>query len=263
MFYEKVMIGSSAINHHNQNILNRIAKDVDYLSMEEMKDFSNGDIIRGQGILDKYDFSGEIANLDEIYTLKVSHSFWIIGSEGIWMKHIKDISLLQKHGAVIIPELYSIAYKEWENRHGKKNIDLNKDKDEFFTSGVRRKYVHDSIHASVAFYDQPMFTKILVDNAEVQTSKKKFESLPFEDKIKLVNEECFVLSLERDLIPKETDFIDKADMYKSYMRQLRLLVTQYSKGYFPQWIIENFQYVYRPPLNYWEKFQNSNKKILI
>lgn len=263
--YENVLIGSHAINIHNPNILQRTAKDIDYLSIPRKKRKGNIEYIDGSGLLDKYSFSDKIASLDEIYTLKVSHSEWEINGSRNWGKHIRDIHLLKQHDAKLVPELYKIAYKEWENRHGKKRINLNQDKEDFFTSGIKRKYVHDSIHASVAFNENPMFMKILADNSEVQTSKQKFEQLSHQEKTQLCSEEIFVLSLERELIPLEDSGkqINHIDIQKAYDKHLRLLITKLSKGYFPLWMIENFVEIRKPIANFWDIFQKSDKKELV
>lgn len=263
--YKDVLIGSAAIKEHNPKLLKRTPKDVDYLSIPRKSREGNIEYIDGSGILDKYDFKNPVASLDEIYTLKVSHSEWEINGSRNWGKHIHDIHLLKEHGATLIPELYKIAYKEWENRHGKKHINLNQDKEDFFTSGVKRKYVHDSIHAAVAFNEEPMFMKILADNSEVQTSKQKFEQLTHEEKIQLCSEEIFVLSLERELIPADDDgkTINPIDIQIAYDKQLRMLITRYSKGYFPLWMIENFGEIRKPIADFWDIFQQSDKKELL
>ncbi|WP_440913124.1 DUF7275 domain-containing protein, partial [Enterococcus innesii] len=222
------------------------------------------DVINGHGIIDmpeRYEFTSEIASLNEIYTLKVSHSPWVI-SERSWMKHIADIKKLKIHGAKLIPELHDIAYSEWEKRKGAKKVNLNQDKTEFFANNVRRKYDHDSIHSAIAFDKYPMYMSILEDNESVKTSQYKFKNLSEQEKVKLVQEEIMVLSLERDLIPSSKN-IDKTILFASYIKQLRLLITQYSKGWFPQWIIENYYLVAKPPLDYWKKFETSNKKVLL
>jgi hypothetical protein len=254
-----VLIGSAAVHHHDASILNRVPKDEDYLSLDTGVD---GDVIDGTGILDTYTFGSDIASIHEVYTLKVSHSAWIIDQKS-WHKHIKDIHLLKNAGAVLIPELYTLAYAQWEQRKGAKRVNLNQDKEEFFGARVRRVYEHDSIHAAVAFGEEPAFTKILAPGEEVLTSKTLFLALSEQEKRELVHEEVMVLSLERDLIPKGEQNIEKIDMYSSYSKQLQLLMTQYSKGWFPQWIIENYFSVYKPPLNYWVKFMDSDKKVLL
>lgn len=260
-----VMIGSMAIEKQYGNILNRKPKDIDYLSIDKLK-IPSADIIDGTGIMDQYCFKNDIATINEIYTLKVSHSFWVI-KNGSWEKHIRDIKALQMNGAKLIPELYKIAYKEWEKRHGKKNINLNQDKTEFFNNNVKRIYDHDSIHEAVAFNDSPNFNRILEPGHTVKTSEKLFKKLPQRDKIQLVQEEVMVLSIERDLVPlhiKQPELnIGHYLIINSFQKQLKLLITQYSKGWFPLWIVENYYELHAPLFNYWACFNDSNKKILL
>lgn len=259
---DRVLIGSAAIALHLPGSLNREPKDKDYLSLNLVKN-PGEDLILGQGIVDRYPFSGYVASLDELYTLKVSHSAWVIGSS--WQKHLFDIVTLKRNGAKLIPELHDIAYAEWERRKGVKRVNLNKDKEEFFHSGVRRKYIHDSIHAAVAFYDEPLFNRILFPGAEVKVSRTLFEQLSEEDKARLVQEETMVLALERELIPADDrgESIDKYRWFRAYQKQLQALLTELSKGWFPMWSFENFDKVARPPHNYWKKFSESDKKVLL
>lgn len=260
---DKVLIGSSALEKHlGWEALRAAPGDVDYLAMAPV---AQADTINGAGILDKYPFSDSVASLDELYTLKVSHSFWDLGN-GTWPKHLAHIKLMRHHGAKLIPELYEIAYKEWETRHGKKKVNLDQDKTEFFNNNVPRIYEHDSIHEAIAFNNKPMFNKILADGEEVKTSREKFEKLSHKEKIQLVQEETMVLSLERDLIPGAElrgKNIDHFQIMESFSKQLKLLVTQYSKGWFPLWIVENYYDLRTPLFNYWECFKDSNKKKLL
>ena len=259
----KILIGSAAVDKHAPGLVRRDVKDMDYLTTDSkstMRD--NEDFIDGSGILDKYSFTSDVASLDELYTLKVSHSFWVVSSVRTWQKHMSDIRLLKDYGASLVPELYDVCYAVWEQRKGAKNVNLSQDREEFFGNNVRRKYVHDSVHAAVAYHDEPMYTRILADGEEVKTSKRKFFELSDAEKRDLVREEVMVLSLERDLVPLTKD-IDDMDILTSYTNQLRLLITQYSKGYFPLWIVENYYTVLQPSHNYWKTFEKSDKKTLL
>lgn len=260
---DRVLIGSAAIEERAGNLLGRLSKDRDYLTLNPVPGADNVD---GSGILDKYSFVEEIATLDEVYTLKVSHSPWVIDSLSNWYKHLWDVQKLKEHGAHLIPELHDAAYREWEARRGAKNVNLDQDKEAFFNNSVKRYYEHDSVHAAVALGSEPAFNKILADGSEVKTSRRKFESLPDFQKRALVYEETFVLSLERDLIPYSIERAEpagKGEMYDSYRKQLRLLITQYSKGWWTRWIIEHYQEVFTPPLDYWKMFADSEKPTLI
>lgn len=259
----RLLIGSRAVKKYYPEVkLRRREKisqsDVDYLVREKPRVSAEAeDFTEAPYILDNYTF-GDVATLDELYTLKISHSEWEFKD---WDKHIADAYAMRQAGASLVPELYAIAYKQWELKKGKKNINLNKDKEEFFTSGVRRKYEHDSVHAAVAYNDDPMYMRILKDDAEVMTSAEKFKNLTEEEKIMLAQEEVMVLSLERDLIPNGEPM--PFDIHTSYRKQLRLLITRYSKGWFPLWMIQNYHLIATPSVDYWNKFQNSGKKILI
>lgn len=261
MSEKKVLIGSKAMEHHLPGLLKRAPADEDYLSLTPV---TEGDWVRGHGIMEEYSFEEPIASLSEIYTLKVSHSPWVLkGSLPHWYKHIYDVAFLKAHGAELIPELHQVAYKEWERREGVKNVNLNKTKEEFFGSAVVRYFDHDSVHEAVALGVRPGFYKILEPGSEVKTSRKLWEALTDEERARLVFEEVMVLSLERDLIPlsqagKEVDIFA---LFESFSKQLRFLTTKYSKGWFPQWIIEHYPLVNTPPLNYWGLFQDSDKKV--
>lgn len=258
---DQVLIGSSAVEVRSPGLLGRQPRDLDWLARKPIPD---ADFIDGCEILDGYSFREEVATLDEVYTLKVSHSPWVFSGLTNWYKHLIDIRKLSDAGAVLVPDLHRVAYNTWEVRKGKKLVNLNKTREEFFSSEVVRFYDHDSVHAAVAMGSEPAFMKILADGSEVQTDRLKFDELPTVLKEHLVFEETFVLALERELVPMwkhSGEEPSKGDLFEAYARQLRLLTTQYSKGWFPQFIIENFTRLSRPPLDYWVLFQESAKKV--
>ena len=259
-----VLIGSSALEEHHPGLLGRRPSDLDYLALPGTLNrvSEDMDIIDGTGIIDTYTFQGGVASLDEVYTLKVSHSPWVI-TVPLWYKHLRDIRTLSRAGAALIPELHDAAYAQWEQRKGAKNVNLNQDKEEFFTSGVRRAYEHDSVHASVAFHDEPMFNRILAPGASVRTSRSLFDALSETEKKQLVQEEVMVLSLERDIIPASLTgrTVSRELIYSSYTAQLRRLITELSKGWFPQWMICHYYEVDKVPGNYWRTFCESDKKV--
>src|SRR5678815_2557645 len=149
--------------------------------------------------------SGErFATLDELYTIKISHSYWELKNNS-WGKHMGDVVMLKRHGAQLIPELHKILYGVWEQEHGVKRVDLNMDKAAFFDDAVPRRYDHDSVHESVAYGDEPLYNRILKDDAEVGVSMKKLKALPFEDQVRLFREEIYATALERKVIPSDYD----------------------------------------------------------
>jgi hypothetical protein len=260
---DKVLIGSRAIEHHlGVGSLKRSPKDWDYLLLQPQ---TNDDTIDGNGILNYYAFSSNIASLDEIYTLKVSHSPWVINGLADWHKHLRDIKFLRDKGCQVIEPLHKVAYEQWELRKGAKNVNLNQEKEQFFANSVDRYFEHDSVHEAVALGSKPAFYNILSQGETVKASQQLFEQLTNNEKSRLVFEEAVVLSLERDLIaPYMANNLTPtlAEIYVSYRKQLRLLITQYSKGWWPRWMIENYFILLNPPLNYWAMFMDSDKKII-
>lgn len=239
-----VLIGSSAIKHWFPEF--REPRDVDYFS--EIK-IGNAECFWHPS-LNNWNF-GKIATVDEIYTIKISHAFWEL--HGTWDKHMFDTVYLRSKGAEFLPELYAILYPIWEETHGKKKANLEATPEEFFNSNVYRLYDHDSIHESIAYYEKPLFDSILRDGHQVAVDMKKFEALPQQDKLRLVREEVYATALERQLIPQEY----KGSVRAAYMWALRRTVTSFSKGWFPLFIVLNFDDLRRPEIDFVKKHREN------
>lgn len=249
--FEPVLIGSTALHMHLPDKVGRSPKDMDFFSTEPIP---GAEHFYRPG-LSQWNWSGRIASLDELYTIKISHIFWELRNHS-WEKHVRDIRLMEREGATFIPALYSILYPIWEDLHGKKPANLEKSPEEFFTATVTRVYDHDSIHESVAYTPgQPLFNKILRDNHEVAVSRIKFENLPEEEKKQLIREECYATALERKIIPSDYT----ADPLDAYRWALKKTITSFSKGWFPLYIALNLDSLTEPDRDYvaWHK-QNSN-----
>lgn len=186
-----------------------------------------------------------VATLDELYTIKVSHSSWEL-KNGSWEKHMNDIVLMQQNGAKLIPWLYDLLYKVWEQQHGKKAVDLNQDKTEFFSDAVRRKYDHDSIHETVAYGSRPMYESVMKDGESVATDMKKVKALSHEDKIKLYREEVYATALERWVIPSGYTVSPRL----AYARALKKTITSLTKGWSSLFMIENYATFRTPDVDY-------------
>ncbi len=254
----KVLVGSKALAEYIP--VNRTIRDVDYFTNETLPSMIDGVRVETffHPALARW-FSGRrtVASLAELYTIKVSHQFWEL-KNGSWDKHMFDIQNMQKHGAKLIPEFYDILYPIWEEKYGKKMVNLEKEPDEFFNKRVTRKYEHDSLHASVAYYEEPLFRKILRDGHSVAVDKSKFFSLSQEDRLRLVREEVHVLALERFLIPNDY----KESALRAYAVSLRKTITQYSKGWFALWIVENYADLRRPDIDYVQKHKDNAHRLV-
>lgn len=186
-----------------------------------------------------------VITLDGLYTLKLSHVFW--SSPAILQKTVRDIHALQVLGAEMDDDFYQVAHKVWKQVYPDKKVSLNKSAEEFFTGAVDRYFVHDSVHRMVAFFDAPMFTYFLKDGEEVLTDKNKFFVLPYEKQLAAVIEETIVLTLERNIIPSKKK-PDEFEVRRLMIRQLGLLITRYTSGWFPLFVAENWMNIIRAPL---------------
>src|SRR5690349_3507160 len=130
-----IIIGSTALAAHFPGET-REPKDMDVFSDgdESGEDSFWDDRLHGWFWPDDWGY----ATVDELYTIKVSHSHWDL-SNGSWGKHMADILFLQEKNANLIPELYDILYKIWIDKHGPKKMTFS-ESEEFFDDAVVRKY---------------------------------------------------------------------------------------------------------------------------
>lgn len=189
---------------------------------------------------------------EELYALKVSHSFW----NKHWEKTMMDILFFQEKRVYLDLDLVRSIYKDWEIVHGKKQGYLNVPNEKFFTKSVDRVYIHDDLHESIKFYDEPLYKKIKTDQSKALTSNRLFEALSFEDKVKIVNEEAYVTALERFLIPSNFQM----NPLEAYQRAMKLLITSMTRGEFALWIVANFQHVKDPLIDFSQKFKDNEHK---
>lgn len=237
-----LIIGSTAMSYHFP--LTRPPKDFDVFS--DVENIPNADVYWHPS------FSGWLsgqfareATVDELYTIKVSHSYWEL-KNGSWEKHINDAAFLKGQGAALIPDLHDLLYKVWTEKHGSKRMRLQQEAGEFFKDAVVRKYVHDSIHESVAYGDRPMYESILKDGASVDMDMGKLKALPFGDKIRLFREEVYATALERLIIPNDYRYSPR----RAYAWALRRTITSLTKGWSAQFLVEHYDDIRVPDVDY-------------
>jgi hypothetical protein len=226
----------------------REPKDLDVFTDENSANFQeNAEIFWDDQLLEWFrEDTYRHMTPDELYTLKVSHSFWEL-KNGSWDKHIADIIFLQNHGAKLIPELHSLLYRIWERKHGKKVMSLAQEEQEFFKDAVPRIYDHDSIHYSVAYSPgHPIYEEVLRDGATVDVDPKKMWGLAHDDLVMLFREEIYATALERLMIPKNYRF----SRGRAYKWALRRTITSLTKGRSARFIVENIQEFINPDMDY-------------
>lgn len=189
---------------------------------------------------------GPVATPDELYTMKISHSFWEINGPQSWDKHAADIIFLERKGAKFIRELYDILLPIWKERYKRNPTNLEQNASMFFDDAVVRKYDHDSLHHSVAYYDRPLFEQILRDGSDVAVDNKKFWAMDFDTQIKLVREEIYATALERIVIPRDYDVSPRW----AYHWAVRRTATSLFKGEWALFLMRHLDLLMKPDINY-------------
>jgi hypothetical protein len=121
---------------------------------------------------------------------------------------------------------------------------------------VSRKYVHDTIHDAVAYYERPLYEKILTGQG-VECDVSLIYALPEEDQIRLAKEEIFVTALERFLVPNDFRFSQN----RAYWLSLKKFVTTMSSGKMSKFLIDNFSKLAYNKDDYVSKFKQNEHKL--
>ena len=139
-----------------------------------------------------------------------------------------------------------IRFAEKQNK-----INLNKTNEDFFKGGDNlRTYVHDDLHKAVAFmYESPMYLKCKRDINSAKIERDLFDKLNIGQQIMMAQEEAMVIALERFLIPGTI-----TDQKIAFRQGLIKLTKDLCKGWFQDFIIDNFSQILDLDINYYTKF---------
>lgn len=135
---------------------------------------------------------------------------------------------------------YTLRYEEAEKRYNQKTPNLNVTTEDFFSSklAVKHYFVHDDIHEMVKHQDTPIFRKMQKDDSKAWCDKNMFFELPFLYQVQAVQEEAYVIALERYIVPKRGE--DWEDFFGCYKKALARICTTLCSGFFRDFAIENY-----------------------
>lgn len=122
----------------------------------------------------------------------------------------------------------------------------DKKNEDFFKDAIKRDLPHDEIHKIVAHYDEPLYLKLKVDKSMAAYDLGLWENLSLEDKHNAVREECYVIALERFLIPHRKRFPYRIAFHKA----LEKACTTLDNGPFREHAID-----------YWNEIRNFNGEV--
>jgi hypothetical protein len=129
----------------------------------------------------------------------------------------KDTALVNKLGNIKVPTLKGMS------------------KGDFFDDGIEKLYDHDNIHKAIAHKEFPMYTFMQNDGDEVECQKEMWDKFTLDEKIDTVLEECYVISLERFIVPG----ID-INRNIAFMTALYKTCTTLTSGWFREFAINHY-----------------------
>jgi hypothetical protein len=139
-----------------------------------------------------------------------------------------------------IEEYYQLRFNEAKERNKQRTPKLNVTTEDFFSSklAVPSYFVHDHIHERMAHDNVPMYTKMQPDPSMAWCSKDMFFQLSHLEQVQCVQEEAYVIALERYIIPQHGDNCN--DYFDCYKRALKRICTTLTSGWFRDFAIENY-----------------------
>ena len=111
----------------------------------------------------------------------------------------------------------------------------------------------------MAYYDRPLYERVLKDGSEVLTSWPKFVSLDPSDRLKLVREEIYTTALERILIPANYSGSPR----RAYWWALRRTATSLFKNSWALFLMANLTDLYAPDVNYMQVHLDNRDKLIL
>lgn len=251
-----IIVGSVAMRFHR--LATRLPRDFDVFSNNPGYRPSAGpirtEVFWHPSLRQVWGGESRVATVNELYTIKISHSYWKI--RDTWQKHMDDAMILKAAGAELDPHLHSVLYAIWADRYGAKRVDLNQDSAAFFGPGVPRMYDHDSVHRAVAYTPgTPRYLGIRKAGADVAVDMPKLRALSGLAAEMLWREETAVLALERYLIPavaRSGVAPSLATQRRAWEAALRKMITSCTRGYSATWLATNYDTLVRPD-NYWDR----------
>ena len=254
-----MIIGSTALKYYFPDF-KREPKDLDII--DKIQNYIiNGSVkierLTNPILIDYYnDRCPTYIGLNELYTLKISHSFWEL-ENGSWDKHIFDIQFMKENGCKLIQSLFYDLYNYWNKIHGEnKRSNLEMTSKDFFNNALKFPIPHDDLHYILIKHEyfnqkKPTFDKILKDGEEVAVDEQKFNLLTEKEKYNLVVEEVMCMAMERY----------NKDYYKTaFSKMLKKFIISHAPMWEALWIIQNHKELIRTiPFDFIEFFNKNIK----
>lgn len=216
-----------------------------------------------------FGFEWKIPTLKTLFAIKQSHIYYPVK----WHKHIRDyhkIKLALDNSSTLgagqddklLDEAKAILTKSAAARFKARQPNLNLSNEEFFERSqgiVKRIYNHDDLHKAVAYHEQPMYMHLKRDQSSAKCEKDLWDLLHYEYKIKAVQEEAFVIALERFIIPNGGE-ASQEQQQEAFDKALMKICTTLTGGWFREFAVENWPNCRKFTKDYVGEFQEQLRK---
>jgi hypothetical protein len=235
--------------------------NVEFLNREALNNeaFIGSNINSYFSVNNEFLFNYNICSIEELYIQKRSH----VWRTQKFSRNIMQLEKLKEECLDLyecIPSLDNPILKDriklTKEKYGHRVPSLYKSNEDFFNDNVTKYYVHDDIHKVMAHYDIPLYEKMKQDFSLAKCEKDMWNQFSYEDKVKCVREECFVIALERFVIPK----IENNESYMpariSFDKALEKVATNLTSNWFRDFAIDNFFEIRKFDVDFYSKFFN-------
>lgn len=281
-----LLTGSAALNYHLYQSCNP-KSDIDFITGEEdLKkiglsfngkdsvrafdnvEFINRDLLNNNRFIGgpeffpfsykgEYKFGYGVASIEELYIQKRSHLFRPIK----FARHIQEFQKIKEYMSWNLNEEQELTLKEriklTKEKYGDRTPSLMKTNDDFFNDKVTKYYVHDDIHRAVAYYDEPIYERLKRDPKLAKCEKDLWLQLSHADRVKCVQEECFVIALERYIIPSLIEGKRHIPQNFAFYNALERVCTTLTSNWFRDFAIDNWKEITQYNVDFLEKFKEA------
>lgn len=249
-----VLIGSRALQFWQPSLTLKESTDFDVISESHIDgcEFHDAEFLNNRHMSNMYTSfaSIELPDGSEANVMSML-GLAIIKRSHLWrsLNFDRHITFFHKFG--LADSLYTFRDNLTVQNHLAERINLTREafpqgnpslmqtKQDFFDDYVTKKYDHDYLHELVAFYEKPLYTRLLRNTELVWCEKEKWDTLSHSDKVKCVAEETFVIAIERFMIPNAWKFPSKL----AYMKSLNKVCTTLCSGWFRDFAIDFYSEV--------------------
>lgn len=211
---------------------------------------------------DKLGLIYKVASPETLFLLKRSHICFNIH----WNKSISDFLFLKRRVDECKMDndwqsLFHLRFEEVKDRIKYKERNFNVSNSDFFKASekmVNRIIYHDNIHYATCFFNHPLFVDVKDDLSKAEISQIKINALSHELKIKLIQEECMALAIERYILPCVNNK-KQFNARKAYVDTAGRMVYNYLPMFMRLFAADNFTEILDLKVNYVKKFFENAK----